>query len=103
MWVDMFPMDMPSPGAPVDITPRKPTRCGLSENKLRPFVIIVFLDFVFAVQKNSKTRHEYPTVRTTFISPTHAPSLATVLHPILGTEVVSCEFYEWCFFFFPVK
>lgn len=26
MWVDMFPMDMPSPGAPVDITPRKPTR-----------------------------------------------------------------------------
>lgn len=25
MWVDMFPMDMPSPGAPVDITPRKPT------------------------------------------------------------------------------
>ena len=26
MWVDMFPMDMPSPGAPVDITPRKPTK-----------------------------------------------------------------------------
>ncbi|KXJ13200.1 Otoferlin [Exaiptasia diaphana] len=25
MWVDMFPMDMPSPGAPVEITPRKPT------------------------------------------------------------------------------
>ena len=24
MWVDMFPMDMPSPGAPVEITPRKP-------------------------------------------------------------------------------
>ncbi|CAB4005702.1 otoferlin-like isoform X4 [Paramuricea clavata] len=26
MWVDMFPRDMQSPGAPVDITPRKPTR-----------------------------------------------------------------------------
>ena len=24
MWIDMFAMDMPSPGAPVDITPRKP-------------------------------------------------------------------------------
>ncbi|XP_067033730.1 otoferlin-like isoform X2 [Acropora muricata] len=29
MWVDMFPMDMPSPGAPVDITPRKPTNYEL--------------------------------------------------------------------------
>ena len=26
MWVDMFPRDMQSPGAPVDVTPRKPTR-----------------------------------------------------------------------------
>lgn len=24
MWVDMFPMDMPSPGPPIDISPRKP-------------------------------------------------------------------------------
>ncbi|XP_073975608.1 otoferlin-like isoform X1 [Rhodnius prolixus] len=24
MWVDMFPMDMPSPGPPLDISPRKP-------------------------------------------------------------------------------
>ncbi|XP_046836781.1 otoferlin isoform X1 [Vespa crabro] len=24
MWVDMFPMDMPSPGSPIDISPRKP-------------------------------------------------------------------------------
>ncbi|XP_047135991.1 otoferlin isoform X1 [Hydra vulgaris] len=24
LWIDMFPMDMPSPGAPVEITPRKP-------------------------------------------------------------------------------
>jgi len=25
LWIDMFAMDMPSPGAPVEITPRKPT------------------------------------------------------------------------------
>jgi otoferlin len=24
MWVDMFPMDMPVPGPPIDIAPRKP-------------------------------------------------------------------------------
>lgn len=24
MWVDMFPMDMPLPGSPIDISPRKP-------------------------------------------------------------------------------
>ena len=24
MWVDMFPMDMPSPGPSIDISPRKP-------------------------------------------------------------------------------
>ncbi len=24
MWVDIFPMDMPHPGNPVDISPRKP-------------------------------------------------------------------------------
>lgn len=24
MWVDMFPMDMPAPGPPLDIAPRKP-------------------------------------------------------------------------------
>lgn len=24
MWVDMFPMDMPLPGPPIDVTPRKP-------------------------------------------------------------------------------
>lgn len=25
LWVDMFPMDMPLPGLPVDVSPRKPT------------------------------------------------------------------------------
>lgn len=24
MWVDMFPMDLPPPGPPIDISPRKP-------------------------------------------------------------------------------
>ena len=24
MWVDMFPMDMPLPGLPVEVAPRKP-------------------------------------------------------------------------------
>lgn len=24
MWIDMFPMDMPLPGPPIDISPRKP-------------------------------------------------------------------------------
>lgn len=24
MWVEMFPMDMPLPGPPIDISPRKP-------------------------------------------------------------------------------
>lgn len=24
LWVDIFPMDMPHPGPPVDISPRKP-------------------------------------------------------------------------------
>jgi len=26
MWVDMFPMDMPAPGPPINICPRKPKR-----------------------------------------------------------------------------
>lgn len=25
LWVDMFPMDMPLPGLPVDVSPRKPS------------------------------------------------------------------------------
>ena len=25
LWVDMFPMDMPKPGLPVDVSPRKPS------------------------------------------------------------------------------
>lgn len=26
LWVDMFPMDMPAPGTPLDISPRKPKK-----------------------------------------------------------------------------
>lgn len=26
LWVDMFPMDLPAPGTPLDISPRKPKK-----------------------------------------------------------------------------
>ena len=26
LWVDMFPMDMPAPGTPLDISPREPKK-----------------------------------------------------------------------------
>eukprot|EP00062_Callorhinchus_milii_P015036 gi/632964862/ref/XP_007898605.1/ PREDICTED: otoferlin isoform X2 [Callorhinchus milii] len=53
MWVDMFPMDMPAPGAPTDISPRKPKRYELRVIIWNTDEVILEDDDYFTGEKSS--------------------------------------------------
>ncbi|XP_043918777.1 otoferlin isoform X5 [Protopterus annectens] len=53
MWVDMFPMDMPAPGAAIDISPRKPKRYELRVIIWNTDEVILEDDDYFTGEKSS--------------------------------------------------
>lgn len=50
LWIDMFPMDMPIPGPPVDIAPRKPKRWVKAFFVLKSFSDIANFDLSYELR-----------------------------------------------------
>ncbi|XP_061289051.1 otoferlin isoform X3 [Bos javanicus] len=53
LWVDMFPMDMPSPGTPLDISPRKPKKYELRVIVWNTDEVVLEDDDFFTGEKSS--------------------------------------------------
>ncbi|XP_008833232.1 otoferlin isoform X7 [Nannospalax galili] len=53
LWVDMFPMDMPAPGTPVDISPRKPKKYELRVIVWNTDEVVLEDDDFFTGEKSS--------------------------------------------------
>uniref|UniRef100_G3TSJ9 Otoferlin n=1 Tax=Loxodonta africana TaxID=9785 RepID=G3TSJ9_LOXAF len=53
MWVDMFPMDMPAPGTPLDISPRKPKKYELRVIVWNTDEVVLEDDDFFTGEKSS--------------------------------------------------